>query len=149
MGLFCKWRTDTSQGCAAVPGRNRAMVSRSGRSILFYIKKKNQNFKNICLFWKISKIYPGRPRGATGPKCNFFFKSAMRSLAGGARVQGGPVAPSGDRVSPPYISILPLFPPHLSPKISPKIQKKKRGIRRREAAKPCRIAHLWSAGNYI
>ena len=35
---------------------------------------------------------------------------------------GGPVAPtSGDRVLPPYISILPPFPPHLSPKIPPKI----------------------------
>ena len=83
----------------------------------------------------------------------FFFKFATRSLAGGARVQGGPVAPlngrqappratggpcpqarhgglstpSGDRVIPLYISIILPFPPHLSPKIPPKIQKKKRG----------------------
>ena len=32
-------------------------------------------------FWKISKIYPGRPMGATGLKCNFFFfKFATKSL---------------------------------------------------------------------
>ena len=48
----------------------RALSTR--RFFLFYIKKK-QNFKNICPFRKISKIYPGRPMGgrqaprATGP----------------------------------------------------------------------------------
>ena len=103
---------------------------------------------------KILENIPWSPfSGATGPKCNFFFKFATRSLVGGARVQGEPVAPpptgdrglspppSGDRVIPLYISIILPFPPHLSPKIPPKIQKK-RGVRRREAAKPCRIAHL-------
>ena len=115
--------------------------------------------------------------GVTGPKCNFFFKFATRSLAGGAHVQGGPVAPpssdrgahpqarqgvchppgdrgacrppSGDRVLPPYISILPLFPHHLSPKIPPKIQKKERGEEKGSGeALPdcafmiCRLVHL-------
>ena len=78
----------------------------------------------------------------------FFFKFATRSLK-----KRGPVAPpratggacrppSGDRGNPPYIRSNPPFPPHLSPKIPPKIQKKKRGVRRREAAKTYRIQHL-------
>ena len=66
----------------------------------------------------------------------------------------GPVAPpAGDRGAcrprPRATGVSPLikapalpFPPHLSPKIPPKIQKKKRGVRRRKAAKPCRIQHL-------
>ena len=95
------------------------------RFFLFYILKKlkfqkymsvSKNFKNI----------PWSPYGeATDPKCNFFFfKFATRSLAGGAREQGGLSPPPGDR---PYISSLPPFPPHLSQKISPKIQKKREG----------------------
>jgi len=56
---------------------------------------------------------------------------------------GGPVAlPAGDRARRPppllYISREAPFSPHLSPKNPPKIQKKKRGVRRSEAAKPCR-----------
>ena len=49
--------------------------------------------------------------------------------------------PAGDRVGPPYIRPPPSFPPHLTSKNPPKIQKK-RGVRRREAAKLCRIPHL-------
>jgi len=44
----------------------------------------SENFKNIS--WSPYG-------GATGPKCNFFFKFATRSLVGGARMEGGPVAP--------------------------------------------------------
>ena len=84
-----------------------------------------ENFKNI----------PRSPYGGRqGSNVIFFFKFATRSLAGGARVEGGPVAlpratgglsphPSGDWPFPSYISILPSFPPHLSPKI----QKKREG----------------------
>ena len=68
----------------------------------------------------------------------FFFKFATSTQAGGAWGQGAcRPPPSGDRtggLSPPgdrslllYISILPSFPPHLSPKIPPKIQKKREG----------------------
>ena len=34
----------------------------------FFIFKKNQNFKNICPFSKILKIYPGRPTGGDRAK---------------------------------------------------------------------------------
>ena len=89
--------------------------------------------------------------GGTDPKYIFFFKFATRSLTGGARVQGGlsPPPPSGDWVSPPYISILLPFSPHLSPKIPPKIQKKERGEEKGSGeALPdcalviCRLVHL-------
>ena len=91
-----------------------------------FLYLKNQNFKNICPFRKISKIYPGRPpKGRQDLFVIFFFQFANRSLAGGMRVQGGlsphPRAaggapptgdgaggglspPSGDRVCPIYIS---------------------------------------------
>ena len=59
-----------------------------------YLKK---NIKNICRFWKISKIYPGRPMG--GDKAQmyfFFFKFATKSLE--KKKKRGPVAPpTGDR----------------------------------------------------
>ena len=61
--------------------------------------------------------------------------------------QGGLSPPPGDRVNPPYI-----MPPSHSLLIWPqKIHqksRKKRGVRRREAAKLCRIPHLWSTGNF-
>ena len=63
------------------------------------------------MFWKISKIYSGRPMGATGLKCNFFFfkfatKSLEKKKRGACRPPNGrqaPVAhPRGDRpVGPP------------------------------------------------
>ena len=59
------------------------------------------------------------------------------------RATGPPVAPPWATGVSPLIKAPALpFPPHLSPKIPPKIQKKKRGVRRRKAAKPCRIQHL-------
>ena len=137
-------------------------------SFLFF--KKNQKFKNICPFRKISKIYPGRPWvGRQDLNVPFFFKFAKRSLAGGAWGQGGPVAPplgrlggpstgdtgdlspppSGDRLCPLYKPLTPILS-SFEPKNSTKnLEKKKRGMRTRGAAKPCRIAYLWSAGNYI
>ena len=90
------------------------------------------------------------PHRATGLKCNFFFKFAMRSLekkspvvpptgdrglspspqATGRWAQPtggrGPVGPPpGDRGIPPIKAPALPFPPHLSPKIPPKIQKKR------------------------
>ena len=141
------------------------MVSR----FFFFIFKKNKNFKNICPFWKILKMAPGRPWGGRQVsyrpsnrrhELNVFFLNLQRGPGRGCVEGGGPVAPpTGDRglspVAPPtgdrgsptlYKPWLP-FPSHLSPKIAPKIQKK-RGARRRKAAKLCRIAHLWSTGNF-
>ena len=51
-----------------------------------------KNFKNT----------PGRPKGVTGLRCNFFFKFATRSMAEkNERATCRP--PTGDRVPPPYI----------------------------------------------
>ena len=69
------------------------------------------------------------------------------------RATGGTVAPPRATGSPPlYKPPTPIpssFEPKNSTKIQkrkeelpPKILKKKRGVRRREAAKPCRITHL-------
>ena len=33
------------------------------RAVFSFLYLKKINFKNICPFWKISKIYPGRPMG--------------------------------------------------------------------------------------
>ena len=134
----------------------------------FFIFFKNKNFKNICLFWNISKIPPVAPHRATGLKCNFFFsntqwgpwkKKALSPVGGAtgacrpahgrpplgpAHGRGrGPVAPPG---VPPYISSSPPLPSSFEPENSTKNPEKKRGVRRRKAAKPCRIQHLWSAG---
>ena len=72
---------------------------------------------------------------------------------------GGPVAPpAGDRggLSPPpratgsgrLYKASPSFPPLIWPQKIQKKSRKKRGVRRREAAKLCRIPHLWSTGNF-
>ena len=105
---------------------------------------------------KIFENTPGRPAQGRQGSCRpsnrrqdlnvIFFEFAKRSLAGGR----GPVAlptgdrppPTGDWGSPTLYKPWPSFPSHFSPKIAPKIQKKKIGVRRRKAAKLCRIAHL-------
>ena len=109
------------------------------------------------------------PNRSTGPKCNFFFfKFATRSLekkgsvapqqaTGGAcrPPLGRPLGPAHGRgrgacrppppratgVSP-YISSNPPLPSSFEPENSTKNPEKKRGVRKREAAKPCRIQHL-------
>ena len=77
------------------------------------------------------------PIGRQALSVIFFFKFATRSLA----KKKGPVARWwGDRVPPPYISPgrhMPSFPLSFEPKNS----EKKRGVRRRKAAKLCRIAY--------
>ena len=57
---------------------------------------------------------------------------------------GGPVAPppAGDRGKPLYIRSNPPLPSSFEPENSTKNPEKKRGVRRRKAAKPCRIQHL-------
>ena len=58
----------------------------------------------------------------------------------------GPVAQAtGDKLLPLYISLPPLFRAHLQLKKS----RKKKGVRRSEAAKPCRILDLRYVGNCL
>ena len=79
---------------------------------------------------KISKIYPGRPMGATGLKCNFFSnlqRSPWSKKKGGLsppqRATGGPVAlPSGDRwAQPTGAAGGPVAPPPRATGVSPSI----------------------------
>ena len=139
----------------------------------FFIFFKNKNFKNICPFWNISKISPGRPPiGRQAFSVIFFFKFATRSLEkkGACRPANGrqgAVAPpsgdqwaglpsgtagacrpppSGDRGSTPYIRIRPPIPSSFQPENSSTNPVKKREVRKREATKSCRIQHLWSTG---
>ena len=55
------------------------------------------------------------------------------------RATGGPRGRPG---CPPYKSPSPLLPSSFEPENSTKNPEKKRGVRRRKAAKPCRIQHL-------
>ena len=72
---------------------------------------------------KYFKNTPGRPHRATGPKCIFFLQ-ICNEVPG---KKGG--------LSPP-------LPSSFEPENSTKNPEKKRGVRRRKAAKPCRIQHL-------
>ena len=87
------------------------------------------------------------PIGRQALSVIFFFKFATRSLAKKRALSPTPGATGacrplgGDRVPPPYISPgrhMPPFPLSFEPKNSGK----KRGVRRRKAAKLCRIPHL-------
>ena len=63
------------------------------------------------------------------------------------RGRGGDSPPlSGDRGMSPYITSNPRLPSSFESENSTKNPEKKIGVRRRKAAKPCRIQHLWSAG---
>ena len=121
--------------------------------------------------FKYFKNIPRSPsHRATGPMCNFFFKFATKSLEkkkqalspvggatgacrpahgrpplGPAHSRGrGPVAPppAGDRGTHPYKRADPPLPSSFESENSTKNLEKKRGVRRRKAAKPCRIQHL-------
>ena len=85
-----------------------------------------ENFKNI----------PRSPYGgATGLKCNFFLLQICNKAGQGPVARWG-----GDRGLPPYLSPgrhSPPFPLSFESKNSGK----KRGVRRRKAAKLCRIAY--------
>ena len=111
----------------------------------------------------VLKYFKNIPRSpshrATGPKCNFFFqicnevpgKKSHVSRWGGDRglspsprataAGPSPRARQATRVSP-YKSSSPPFPSSFEPENSTKNPEKKRGVRRRKAAKPCRIQHL-------
>src|SRR6185295_12850075 len=118
------------------------MGGRQGSNVIFF----SSNLQRSP--WRKKKRGACRPpnrRQASGPA-----RGAGRPSCGR---QGGPVAPPphGRPGQPPYIRP-PSFPPlipssHLTSK-NPKKSRKKRGVRRREAAKLCRIPHLWSTGNF-
>ena len=118
---------------------------------------------------KYFKNTPGRPpKGRQALSVIFFFKFATRSLQkkGGAvapqRATGGacrppsgdqwaqPMGAAGGPVAPPpratgvtpLYKIQPPLPSSFEPENSTKNPEKKREVRRREAAKPCRIQHL-------
>ena len=94
---------------------------------------------------KKSHVAPQRATGACRP-------AHGRPAAGPSpRAAGGPVAPPTPRATggpvgrpgyPPYKSSIPSLPFSFEPENSTKNPEKKRGVRRREAAKPCRIPHL-------
>ena len=127
---------------------------------LFYIFKKQKFQKYMSVLKYFKNIPRSPPHRATDLKCNFFFKFAMRSLEmkkrtcrpahgrpplGPAHGRGrGPVAPPprGRPGYPPYKSSSPPLPSSFEPENSTKNPEKKRGVRRRKAAKPCRIQHL-------
>ena len=56
-----------AEGWRAGPAGTPGPADRQDGDFFFFIFKKKQNFKNICLFRKISKIYPGRPLGGDRP----------------------------------------------------------------------------------
>ena len=137
-------------------------------AFFFFILKKNKISKIYVRFEKFQKYTPVALWG-TCPKYNFFSSNLQRGPWPGARGWKGGLSPpigrpgaphtgaTGGGLSPPLgRPALPLLykhstliPSSFEPKNSTKNPEKKRGVRRREAAKPCRIAHLWSAGKYF
>ena len=91
---------------------------------------------------------PGRGRHAFFIKKNYKPVLDQRGAGARRRRQGGRSPPRATGSPPLYKPPTPI-PSSFEPKNSTKNPEKKRGVRRREAAKPCRITHLWSAGNYI
>ena len=100
-----------------------------------------ENFKNI----------PRSPYGGRQGSNVIFFSNLQRSpwskKKGACRPpngrQGGlSPSPAGDRGKPLYISSNPPLPSSFEPENSTKNPEKKRGVRRRKAAKPCRIHQL-------
>ena len=136
-------------------------------SFLYLKKSKFQKYMSVLKYFKTT---PGRPMGATRPRCNFFLQ-ICNEVPGRKKIKGGHVAapPNGRQggLSPPSLG-RPVGPAHrrnrgacrrhpratglykhstpipssFEPKNSTKNSEKKRGVRRREAAKPYRIPHL-------
>ena len=157
----------TAHGWSA-PRSTMGVCCRVMKFFHFYIfkKLKFQKYMSVLKYFKNTPRSP--PHRATGLKCNFFIQICNEVLGkkGAGRPpngrQGGPVAPpsgdrwarpmgaagglspppSGDRGMPPYISSNPPLPSSFEPENSTKNPEKKRGVRRRKAAKPCRIQQL-------
>ena len=83
---------------------------------------------------------------ATGPQYNFFLNLQRGPWPGvcGGRGACRPTPPRATGGLPPYISpgLHASIPFSFEPKNCTKNSEKKRGVRRRKAAKLCRIAHL-------
>ena len=76
--------------------------------------------------------------------CKKKLQTDPRSARRGGSAAGGPRPPRGDRgVCPPTLyKATTLIPSSFEAKNPTKNPEKNSGVRRREAAKPCRIAHL-------
>src|SRR5438105_14392609 len=108
-----------------------------------YIIFKILNCKNTCRFENFAKIAPCRQLLGRQVPCrpSTWRQGAICKITGGR----GPAANwLGGRPPSPYISP----PPPLGGSFeTSKIQKKRREVRRSEAAKPCWILDLQSSGN--
>jgi len=132
------------------------------RDFFFFILKKIKISKIYVRFEKFQKYTPVALWGRQA--LNVIFLQICNKVPGRGRTgaRGACRPPSGDRgapstgatgglSSPPPPQVTgpyPLYkhytsiPSSFEPKNSTKNPEKKRGVRRREAAKPCRIAHL-------
>ena len=100
-----------------------------------------------CIFFQIHNEVPGKKRPyrpAHGRPPLGPAHGRGRGPVAPPRATGGPVAPPSPRATggTPYISSSPPLPSSFEPENSTKNPEKKRGVRRRKAAKPCRIQHL-------
>ena len=90
------------------------------------------------IFFQIYNEVPGvKKRGGLSPPSGDRWAQPT-GTAGGL----SPPPLAGDRGKPLYIRSNPLLPSSFEPENSTKNSEKKRGVRRRKAAKPCRIQHL-------
>ena len=105
-------------------------VGRQALSVIFFFKFAMRSLE------KKGPVAPQRATGACRP-------AHGRPAAGPSpRAAGGPVAPPRATGVSPYKSSSPPLPSSFEPENSTKNPEKKRGVRRRKAAKPCRIQHL-------
>ena len=116
--------------------KNTPGCSPIGRQVLSVIFFSNSQLGP----WKKKKALSPPQRATGGPVAPAPSGDQWAQHTGAA---GGPVAPpSGDRGKPPYIRSNPPLPSSFEPENSTKNPEKKRGVRRRKTAKPCRIHHL-------
>ena len=92
--------------------------------------------------WRKKRGGPVAPQRATGGACRPPLGRPLGPAHGRGRGACRPALPAGDRGKPLYISSNPPLPSSFEPENSTKNPEKKRGVRRRKAAKPCRIQHL-------
>ena len=65
-------------------------------AVFSFLYLKKINFKNICLFWKISKIYPGRSPIGRQAQSVIFFLQICNEVSGEKKGRLSP-PPTGDR----------------------------------------------------
>ena len=117
---------------------------RQGWNVIFFFKfatKSLEKKKGAC------RTPNGRQAPVAHPSGDQPVGLAYRCQGGRSpllRATGGPHGRPGQAA---YIRPPPIPSSHLTSK-NPKKSRKKRGVRRREAAKLCRIPHLWSTGNF-